>query len=59
MENRDKIKLYLLDIMEQSTRHKRASNLKRFLVTDLEIIEDRVNKVRKLLNTSDTFSTEK
>lgn len=31
-----------------ATRHKRASSLKKYLLTDLEMIEDRINKFRKL-----------
>jgi hypothetical protein len=49
MTNKEKIKILLLDIMEQSTRHQRACNFKRYLITDLEIIEEKNTSLRKLL----------
>jgi len=36
-----------------ATRHKRACSLKRYLLTDLEMIEDRINKFRKLFAESE------
>lgn len=38
------------DILSQSNRHKRASNLKRHLVTDLEIIETKIKRLLNLLS---------
>ena len=35
----------LNDIIEQSSRHKRASGLKPYLLTDLEIIESKAREV--------------
>lgn len=37
----------LIDILNQSDRHLRASSLKRFLITDLEIINRKVKELLK------------
>jgi hypothetical protein len=37
------------DIHEQSTRHRRATTVKRYLTTDLEIIENKVEALRTIL----------
>jgi len=40
----------IIDIISQSTRKNRASNLKRYLITDLEIIERRAELAYELLD---------
>jgi len=46
---RAEIDRLIMDIDWQASRHRRASDLKRYLMTDLEVIEEGVKKLRKLM----------
>jgi hypothetical protein len=49
VNDRDKLWRLLFEIQQQASRKRRGSDLKRYLVTDLEIIEEKARKALKLV----------
>ena len=58
--NLEKLERFLIKIEQQSTRKNRACDFKRYLITDLEIIEEFVKKAQtelSLLNVPDVVTS--
>lgn len=51
----DYIKILLKSISEDASRHKRATDDKEYLIRDLEIIQERSKKLRKVIDSDKDF----